>query len=299
MNEQHGRAVIAAWISLISNVFLTVIKIVVGVLFNSQVLVADGVHNAADVVASVAALGSMRVSTRPADEDHPYGHGKAEVIASGVVAVILALASLMIAYKSIETLLAPAPPAHFIALVAAVISLVWKQLLYVYTYRLGKETRSKGLIATAYDHLADVYASVAAVVGIGLSLLGERYPIPFSEYGDPIAGIVVSFFVIKLALKIGNESVEVLMERNVDSDKLDRYSLLVQSIPQVKRIDRLRAREHGHYILIDVRVGVLGTLTIQEGHDISRKIRDTIMSQHEDVQEVMVHINPWYPDRNS
>ncbi|WP_200758828.1 cation diffusion facilitator family transporter [Effusibacillus dendaii] len=288
----------AAWVSLISNVLLTIIKIVVGVLFNSQVLVADGVHNAGDVIASFASLSSMRISNQPADEDHPYGHGKAEVVASGIVAMILALAAIMIGFKSVEVLLKPAAEAHIIALIAAFVSLVWKQALYIYTIRLGKEHNSKGLLAAAYDHLADVYASLAAVIGIGLALLGQKYNIPFTAYGDPVSGIVVALLVMKLAYGMGRESVEVLMEKNVDSEKLKQYEELVKSVPQVKRIDRLRAREHGHYIMVDVRVGIPGNFTVQEGHDISRQIKKSIMGAHKDVYEVLVHLNPWYETEN-
>jgi len=296
MTEQRGASLLAAWISLFSNVFLTLIKIVVGVLFNSPVLVADGIHNGGDVLASVASVTSMRISAQPADEDHPYGHGKAEVIASGIVAIILALAALYIGYHSIEMLFQPPEEAHVLALVAAFVSLVWKQALYVYTIRLGRQTNSKGLLATAYDHLADVYASIAACVGIGLALLGDAYDIPYTEYGDPVAGIIVALLVLKLAYQMANEAVHVLMEKAVATDKLEQYALLVISVPQVKRIDRLRAREHGHYILVDVRVGVPGYLTIQEGHDISRDIKRSIMEHHADVDEVLVHLNPWYED---
>ena len=294
MIEPKGASLIAAWVSLISNVMLTVIKLVAGLLFHSQVLIADGVHNGADVIASAATLSSMRISSRPADEDHPYGHGKAEVIASGAVSVILLLAGLMIGYESVHALWAPAGEAHMMALIAAFISLVWKQALYVYTMRIGKRMNSKGLLATAYDHLADVYASVAAVVGIGLGLIGQAYDIPNLMYGDPIAGIIVSILVLKIAFRMGKESVEVLMEKNVEPEKLSEYEKLVFSVPQVKRIDRLRAREHGHYILVDVRVGVAGYLSIQEGHDIARQIKQSIMDAHKDVDEVLVHLNPWY-----
>ncbi|QTD43347.1 cation transporter [Sporosarcina sp. Te-1] len=279
-----------------SNIVLTVLKIIVGILFNSPVLLADGFHNAGDVAASAAALTSMRISKRPADEDHPYGHGKAEVIGSGIVAIILGIAALYIAYESITTFFEEPAKASVIALITAIVSLVWKQVLYVYTMRVGKKTNSKGLIATAYDHLADVYASLAAVVGIGLALIGDIYDIGFLSYGDPFAGVVVSVLVLRLAYEIGKESIDILMEKNVSHERLEEFAKLIRTFPEVKRIDRLRAREHGHYILVDVRVGVSGELTIQEGHDISSAIRNLIVNEHDDVDEVLVHLNPWYPD---
>lgn len=295
VETQKKSGLVAVWISLISNVLLTMLKIIVGLLVNSQVLIADGIHNAGDVVATIAALISTMVSQKPADEDHPFGHGKAEVIASGIVAIILAIAGLLMIYKSIEALLVPAAEASLIALIAAIVSLVWKQSLYIYCIRIGKQQNSKGLIATAKDHLADVYASIAAVLGIGAALLGEHYHIPFTEYGDPIAGIVVSYFVMKLAYEMGRESIDILMEKNISAEQLDRLTAIVRSIPQVKRIDRIRAREHGHYIIIDLRVSIPNQLTVQQGHDISREIKYSIMNNYPNVEEVMIHLNPWHP----
>ncbi|QDS37595.1 cation diffusion facilitator family transporter [Brevibacillus brevis] len=291
---QNSSSLLALWISLISNVALTVIKVVVGILFNSQVLIADGIHNAGDVIATFAALTSSLVSKKPADKDHPYGHGKAEVIASGIVAIILALAALFMVYKSIEALFEPAVEASIITLIAAIISLVWKQVLYVYCIRLGREKNSKSLIATANDHLADVYASIAAVVGIGVALIGDRYDLPFTQYGDPIAGLIVSYFVMKLAYEMGEESIGVLMEKSLPAEQLFQLESIVRAVPQVKRIDRIRAREHGHYVIVDVRVSISNDLTIKEGHDISRIIKVSIMSEMKEVEEVLIHLNPWY-----
>lgn len=286
--------IIAVWISLISNIILTILKIVVGTIFHSPVLLADGYHNAGDVVASAAALTSMRISKRAADKDHPYGHGKAEVISSAIVAIILGLAAIYIAFESVSAFFNEPEKASLIAFFTAVISLVWKQVLYVYTIRIGKRTNSKGLIATAYDHLADVYASLAAVVGIGLALIGDFYHIQILAYGDPIAGVIVTVLVFKLAYEIGKEALDTLMEKSVSQERLNDFTALINSIPEVKRIDRLRAREHGHYVLVDLRVGIQGEFTIQEGHDISRKIKKTIMEDHQDVDEVLIHLNPWY-----
>lgn len=296
--ESHSiRSLFAIWISLVSNIALTIIKLIVGAVFKSPVLLADGFHNAGDVVASAAALTSMRISKRPADDDHPYGHGKAEVIGSLLVAVILALAALYIAFEAIMALFETPHPASVIALITAIVSFVWKYVLYVYTLNIGKRESSKGLIATAYDHLADVYASLAAVIGIGLALLGEAIGVIELAYGDPIAGIIVSYLVLRLAIDIGRESIDILMEKSVNDERLAAFEEIIRSFPEVKRIDRLRAREHGHYILVDIRIAVSGVLTIQEGHTISSRLRNKIMEQNQDVDEVLIHLNPWYPEK--
>jgi cation diffusion facilitator family transporter len=294
MNRDNKQSTVAIWLSFISNIVLTAGKLTVGLVFSSPVLVADGVHNAGDVVATGAALSSMRISKQPPDQDHPYGHGKAEVVGAGIVAIILGLAAVYMAYHSVMVLFEPPHPASMIALVAAAFSLVLKQILYVYTMSVGKRLKSSGLMATAYDHLADVYASIAAVIGIGLALIGDYYQIGLLAYGDPIAGIVVAYFVLKLAIHMGKASVDVLMEKNIEGEKMEELTQLVQSVSEVKRIDRIRARDHGHYILVDVRVGIPAHLNVQAGHDISRQIKQTIMGQHPDVGEVLVHLNPWY-----
>ncbi|MCY9662125.1 cation diffusion facilitator family transporter [Paenibacillus chondroitinus] len=296
MTVDNKSSVLAIWLSLISNIFLTLMKIIIGLWFQSEVLLADGLHNAGDIIATIAALSAMRISKLPADEDHPYGHGKAEVLGSGFVAFILLIAALYIGYHSTIALFHEPQSPSWVAFTAAVISTVWKFVLYKYTMRIGVNTSSKGLIATAKDHLADVYASLAAVVGIGLAFVGGAYNIAWLSFGDAAAGIIVSLLVLRLAVEMGKESFDILMEKTVDQEKLHQYILLIEAVPEVKRIDRIRAREHGHYILVDARVSIPGELTVQEGHDITRVIKKSIMDQHADVDEVLIHLNPWYED---
>jgi cation diffusion facilitator family transporter len=295
VNTINNRTQSAAAISLVSNLLLTAIKLTAGLLFKSGVLIADGIHNAGDVIASIATYGSMRVSSRPADEDHPYGHGKAEVLGAIAVAVILIVAALYILYASVVALFHPAPAAHVLALIAAAVSLLWKHILYVYTMRIGKQYNSRGLIATAHDHLADVYASWAAVIGIGLALIGEAAGFSLLKYGDPVAGAIVALLILKLAYSMSVESIDILMEKTVDREKLDQFAQLIKSVPQVKRIDRLRARDMGHSTMIDVRVSIPAELSVREGHDICHEIQMAIQEAYPVVGEVFVHVNPWYP----
>lgn len=292
---QNTRGWLAAWISLISNFFLTVVKVAVGTVFGSTALIADGVHNGGDFIASIATLSSMKVSHQPADKEHPYGHGKAEDIATGIVAILLTFAGIYLIYESIRALFHPASEASLWALAAAFISLIWKLVLYLYTIKIGKQMNSKSLIATAYDHLADVWASLAAVIGIGIAKLGDIGGVSFAVYGDPIAGIAVSLLILKVAYEMGIQSINVLMESSVSDEKREFYEAIILSFPDVKRIDLLRAREQGNYILIDIRLSVPGDMTILEGHDITRQIRDRIREKDPNVEEVLIHLNPWYP----
>jgi len=293
MARAHSPSVTAIGIGLFCNVLLSVMKITVGLLFHSPVLVADGVNNAGDIVAALAALVSSRVSKKPADADHPYGHGKAEVVAAGLVAVLLALAALWIGYQSFAAFFEPPAEAGWLPLAAAAVSLVLKQALYVYTMRVGKAHRSKSAQAAAYDHLADVYSSVAAVLGIGIALWGGRAGVAWASYADPAAGLIVTLLVFRLAYRLGREATDILMEKNVPPHVIEQYGRIISDLEDIRRIDRIRAREHGHYIIVDVRVGIPSHYTIQQGHDISRQIKKRIMDHDPHVGEVLVHLNPW------
>lgn len=296
--QNANKTIVASWISLISNLILTLLKIIVGALFNSEVLIADGIHNAGDVVASIATTIAMRISKQPADEDHPYGHGKAEVIASVFVSFVLLVAALYICYDSIRSFTEPVGRAHFIAFFAALVSLIAKGLLFLYTNRIGKQFNSKGLQALASDHLGDVYASLAAAAGIGLSIIGDRSNMTLLQYGDPIAGIIVAGLILRLTFTMASESMDILMEKTISRERMNEFEQVVLTFPAVKRLDRLRAREHGHYVLMDIRIAVPGHLTIKEGHDISKAIRNAYLNKYPDVEEVLIHINPWFPNES-
>lgn len=298
MTNRKMDSIVAGYVSLVSNSCLMIAKVMIGLLYGSQALFADGIHNGADVVASVASLGSMRVSNRPADREHPYGHGKAEVIAAGTVGIVLTISAIWILARAIESLSRPLPgETEWIPLLAAVVSLAWKQGLYLYTIRVGRKYSSKGLMATAYDHLSDVYASLATVVGIGLAHFGRQAGVPGLAYADPIAGILVALLVCKLAYRMGRESIDTLMERAVPEEKMALYAREIMATPGVKHIDRLRARELGHYVLVDVRLSVPGEWTVQQGHDVCHSIKCAVMEADRHVEEVLVHLNPWYGDQ--
>ena len=296
MAAMHKRGVTAIWIGLISNILLCLMKITAGLLLASPVLLADGINNGGDILATLVALSSSIISRKPADDDHPYGHGKAEVIASALVAIILALAALWICAEAVRALFGEPKPESSLALLAASVSLVWKLALYVYTVRIGRAAKSKSVLATAYDHLADVYTSLAAVTGITLAILGGQYGWTWAAYGDPAASIIVSLLILRLAYKMAREAADILMEKNAPKEKLDRYCELIGKISHIKQIERVRAREHGHYITVDVHIVIPGGFTVQQGHDICCQVRELIMEDDPDVVEVLVHLSPWHPE---
>lgn len=285
-----------AWISVWSNVVLTLGKIVIGLKGNSDAVVADGIHSAADVFASIIVLLVLKISNKPADKEHPYGHGKAEIIVSGLIGMILTLVSLFIVYESITGFFHPIEAPNMLAMWIAIFSYVIKELLYRYSLKIGNQFNSKAIKAIALDHKADIVASLAAAIGVLLSIIGFTYDIEYLLYGDKVASLFVAYLIFKIAKEMLSEAFDILLERSVDPNTLNDYIQIISSFKEVKRIDRIRARELGHYIIIDLRISIDHYHTIKEGHDLSREIKQRLMGENDNVQEVLIHLNPFFPE---
>lgn len=296
MGSRESLAKRVAWISVISNIVLTLGKLIVGWIGNSDAVFADGIHSAADVFASIIVLVVIRIANKPADQEHPYGHGKAEIIVSGIVGMILLGVAIYLVYEAIIGFFHPITTPSMITMWVAVISYVSKVLLYRYSKKIANEQSSKAIEAIAYDHKADIVASIAAAIGVLLSILGENLTINALLYGDKVATIIVAYLIFKIAKEMVSEAFDILLERNIDLEILTEYREMIASFSEVKRIDRLRAREHGHYILVDLRISIDYDKTIKEGHDLSRQIKKKLMKKHDNINEVLIHLNPYFKE---
>ncbi|MFC3883129.1 cation diffusion facilitator family transporter [Bacillus songklensis] len=285
-----------AWISVWSNILLTVGKIFIGWYGKSDAVFADGIHSAADVFASVIVLLVIKIANKPADEDHPYGHGKAEVIVSGIVGILLFLVSIYVVYEALVGFFHPIEAPSIIAMWVALFSYVSKVLLYRYSLIVAKQYKSKAIEAIAYDHKADIVASIAAAIGVILSVIGDKFDILFLLYGDKVASIFVAYLIFKIAKEMLAEAFDILLERNVDPELLQEYVAITSEFKEVRRIDRIRAREHGHYILVDLRISIDHFKTIKEGHDLAREIKQALMNKYDNIKEVFIHLNPYFPE---
>ncbi|MDP4083141.1 MAG: cation diffusion facilitator family transporter [Bacillota bacterium] len=284
----------SAWISLISNTVLTIGKVIVGLFGHSDAVFADGIHSAADVFASVIVLLVIRISSKPADQEHPYGHGKAEVIVSGIVGILLFLVSIYVVYEGISGFFHQVETPSFLAMGAAVFSFIAKLLLFRTSLAVAKQNNSKALEAIAFDHKADIWASIAAAIGVFISIIGEYLNLPFLLYGDKAASIFVAYLIFKISKEMLTESFDILLERNINSKMLQDYVAIISEFPEVKRIDRIRGREHGHYILVDLRISIDHSMTIKEGHDLSKAIKQRLIKKFDNIEEVLIHLNPYY-----
>lgn len=294
MDNRFKQAELATWIGIVINGLLAVMKGVVGWLSGSRALIADAAHSASDVAGSIAVLAGLRTAKKPPDEDHPYGHGKAENVATIIVAILLVVVGIEIATASTKVFFGEMPVApKGIALVAIIVSIVVKELLFQYKYRLAKKINSSALLAEAWHHRSDAISSVAAFVGVLGAILGQRFNYPILVYLDPLAGLLVSLIVIKIGFSLAKESSSVMMEQVLDAEQTKPFLETVTSVEGVMRVDELLARTHGHYLVIDIRVGVDPDITVEDGHLISKQVKKALLANHSDIQKVFVHINPY------
>lgn len=295
MEERFTKAERTAWLGIGANLFLVTIKAIVGYLAGSRALLADAVNSASDVMGSTAVLIGLRVAKQPPDSDHPYGHGKAESIAAIIVSVLLFVVGLEIAFTSFKMFFAPIAAPEIWAIYVVVFTVLLKEFLYRYQLRLGRKLQSQALIANALDHRSDVYASLAALLGIGGSILGERLGISYLVYLDPVAGIAVSLVVLRTAYQMISESIHNTLDHVLHDEDAQELKEAAENVDGVLRIDDLRAREHGHYVIIDIKVSVDPEITVIQGHAIGKKVKETLIGQFPHVNDVLVHINPYDP----
>lgn len=293
-NERFKKAEFAAIIGIVGNIVLAALKWIIGIYANSRALIADAVHSASDVAGSLAVLIGLRAAKQPPDEEHPYGHGKAESIAAIIVAVLLFLVGIEIGTSSFEAFFQPIEAPKAIAIVAVLISIITKELMFRYKFRLGKQLKSDALIVNAYEHRSDVYSSIAALIGIGAAVIGGYFQIEWLEYADPVAGIVVAIMILRMAWSLGKESIGNTLDRVLDGEETLKLKKVAEEVPEVKQIDELHAREHGHYVIIDIKISVDPHMTVEQGHKVGKAVKRKLMEQ-KNVENVFVHINPYNP----
>ncbi|AIE60862.1 cation diffusion facilitator family transporter [Bacillus methanolicus] len=295
--ERFKKAEFAAIVGVAGNILLAIVKSVIGIYANSKALIADAVHSASDIAGSLAVYIGLRAAKRPPDEDHPYGHGKAESIAAIIVAILLLLAGIEIGKSSVEAFFDPIEPPKMIAVAAVIISIIIKEWMFRYKYNLGKKLNSNALIVNAYEHRSDVYSSIAALIGIGASIIGGKMGIDWLEYADPLAGVIVSMMVLKMAWNLGKESIHNTLDHVLHDEDTEELRKIIENVPEVKKIDMLHAREHGHYVIIDLKISVDPLMTVEEGHRVGKRVKKKLLDVA-NVQNVLVHINPYNGDND-
>jgi len=260
-------------------------------------LLADALHPTSDIVGSVVVLFGVKIASKPPDKEHPYGHGKAENIASIIVALLLIMVGVELSISSAKVFFGETPQAPgTLALYVIVFSIIIKELLFHYKNYLGKKYHSTALIAEAWHHRSDSLSSLAALIGIGAAMIGEAFQLSYLLYGDAIAGILVSLIVIKVGYDLAKESSIVIMEKVLDNEETKQYEQTVNAIQGILRIDEILARTHGSYVVIDIKVSVDPEITVKQGHDIAKNVKQNLMDEYQEIADVLVHVNPYIDD---
>lgn len=287
----------AAWVGIIGNIILAIIKAVVGVMANSRALIADALHSASDVVGSVVVLIGVRAAKLPPDRDHPYGHGKAESVAAIIVAVLLLFVGFEIALNAGRSFFEPVEVPKIIAIYAVVFSIVVKELMFRYKYHLGKKYKSDAIMTDAWHHRSDVFSSVAALIGIGAAIIGGHLNISWLVYADSLASFFVALLIVKMAWSLGKQSIHNALDHVLHEEDTVEMKKTAARVDGVLHIDEFFAREHGHYVIIDIKVAVDPQITVEEGHAIGKMVKEHLLME-EHVQDVLVHINPYKEKKN-
>lgn len=265
-------------------------KLAAGIIGRSGAMIADGVHSISDFATDLVVMIFVKVSAMPKDEDHDYGHGKFETLATILIGMALFGVAAGILWNSLNKVAAviggqTIEPPEAIAFVAAAVSIVVKESLYRYTKHVGEKVNSTVVVANAWHHRSDALSSVGALFGIAGARLG--YPIL-----DPLASVVICAFIGKAAFDIFREAVDKMMDHSCDEDFENEIRACALRHDQVLRIDLLRTREFGSRVYIEMEIAVDGNLPLHEAHAVAESVHNDIEASFPKVKHIMIHVNP-------
>jgi cation diffusion facilitator family transporter len=273
-----------AMLSIAAYICLSALKWFVGDFANSDALKADGLNNATDIVASIAVLIGLKLSQKPADKDHPYGHWKAETVASMIASFIMAIVGIQVLYEAIFSFFEGKQESpDMISAWTGIFSAAVMYLVYRYNRNLGGKINSQAVMAAAKDNLSDALVSIGTFIGI----IGSQFNLPWL---DPLTAVIIGILICKTAWEIFREASHQLTD-GFDEEKLQTYKNTVLSVKGVKGIKEMKARNYGSNSVVDVVILVNSTLDIRVAHDISTEVENILISEH-DVFDVHVHVEP-------
>lgn len=275
-------------LALVINAFLAGVKIAAGVLGNSYVLIADGIESTADIFSSVVVWGGLRVAVIPADENHPFGHGKAESVASVFVSLLLLGAALLIAVQSVHEILTPHRSPAWFTLPVLFAVIVIKETLFRLAFRAGNSLESTALKSDAWHHRSDALTSAAAFVGISIALIGG----PGYESADDWAALIACGIIAWNGLRLLRAALDEVMDAAVSPEVVAGVRKLAAGVDGVIDIEKCRIRKSGLHLALDIHVVVDGEMSVRRGHDIAHQVKDRLLQSRHRINDVTVHIEP-------
>ena len=281
------------WTGSLVNLLLLVFKFIGGIAGHSSAMIADAVHSLSDFITDIIVILFVRISSKPQDEGHDYGHGKYETLATAIIGAALMAVGAGILIDSAKSLIdvyngkeLEAP--GILALIAAAVSIISKEILYRYTIAKGEKLGSKAVIANAWHHRSDAFSSIGTFVGIGGAIfLGTDWRVL-----DPIAAVIVSLFIIKISIDLIKPCLDELLEKSLPKEVEERILKIIMTHPDVNSPHHLRTRRIGNNIAIEVHIRMDGSMTLQEVHDITRQIEKELKAEFGQGTHIGIHMEP-------
>ena len=276
-------------VSIIVNLVLSLLKLLAGLFAKSGAMISDAVHSASDVFSTFVVIIGVQLAKKQPDKEHPYGHERMECVASVILAAVLAVTGAGIGFSGIQKIASPeehdiAVPGT-LALIAAIVSVVVKELMYQYTRRAADRINSGALRADAWHHRSDALSSVGAFAGI----LGARLGFPIL---DPLASVIICVFIEKAAIDIFRDAVDKMIDRSCPEETVSQMREVILGIDGVLGIDELKTRLFGSKIYVEAEILMDASKTLVEAHDTAEAVHDSIEAEFPDVKHCMVHVNP-------
>lgn len=291
--EREKRIYRVTLMGSVVNVILLVFKFIAGILGGSAAMIADAVHSLSDFLTDIIVIAFVRISSKPEDEDHDYGHGKYETLATSIIGLALLMVGLYIFYNGARQIWdvmhgAEIEQPGLVALIAAIVSILLKEWTYRFTVSVGKKVESQAVIANAWHHRSDALSSIGTAIGIGGAiLLGKGWAVL-----DPVAALVVSVFIVKTALGLLSTSSGELLEKSLPKEVEKKIVDIVESEPEVSEVHHLCTRRIGSNIAIEMHIRMPGEISLKDSHtrasDIERKLRQHF-GEH---THINLHVEP-------
>lgn len=281
------------WIGSLVNFLLVVFKFMAGIVGHSAAMIADAVHSLSDFATDIVVLVFTRISNKPQDKSHDYGHGKYETLATAIIGIALFAVGVGICWNGLLAIRTvwlggtlPAP--GMLAFWGALISIVSKEILYRYTIQVGRKVNSNAVIANAWHHRSDALSSIGTAIGIGGAIwMGESWRVL-----DPMAAVVVSFFIVKVSVQLLKPCIDELTEKSLPDEVEEQISRIVEGTPGVSALHNLRTRRIGNHYAIEMHVRMDGRMSLYEAHAKASDIEKQLKEQYGKDTHVGIHVEP-------
>jgi len=288
MTSNKQKAINTIYFSILGNALLAIAKGIAGVFGNSFALIADAIESTTDVFSSIFVLIGLKYATKPADDNHPYGHGKAEPLVTFAVVGFLVISATVIAHESIENIQNPhGIPQNYTLIVLAIVVLI-KEVFYRIVSAKSDETKSTSLKADAWHHRSDAITSLMAFIGISIAIyMGEGY-----EAADDWAALIASGFIMYNAYLIFRPALSEIMDEHIHDDFITEIRAVAKTVEGVIATEKCHVRKSGLTFHVDLHLIVKGSKSVKEGHEIAHRLKSKLQQQFPEINDVLIHVEP-------